>query len=88
VIAEKIARKTDMQIVAVEDITEHYADTLADWRERFHKEIETVKQQGFDDVFCRMWDYYLAYCEGGFRERAISTGQFVFAKPRYRFPRR
>lgn len=88
VIAEKIARKTDMQIVAVEDITEHYADTLADWRERFHKEIETVKQQGFDDVFCRMWDYYLAYCEGGFRERAISTGQFVFAKPCYRFPRR
>ena len=47
-----------------------------------------LKQQGFDDVFCRMWDYYLAYCEGGFRERAISTGQFVFAKPRYRFPRR
>ena len=88
VIAEKIARKTDMQIVAVEDITEHYADTLADWRERFHHEIETVKSQGFDDVFCRMWDYYLAYCEGGFRERAISTGQFVFAKPQYRFPRR
>ncbi|MBJ7550948.1 SAM-dependent methyltransferase [Marinomonas ostreistagni] len=88
VIAEKIARKTDMQIIAVEDITEHYADTLADWRERFHHEIETVKSQGFDDVFCRMWDYYLAYCEGGFRERAISTGQFVFAKPQYRFPRR
>ncbi|WP_417551788.1 class I SAM-dependent methyltransferase [Marinomonas fungiae] len=88
VIAEKIATKTDMQIVAVEDITEHYADTLADWRERFHSAIETVRQQGFDDVFCRMWDYYLAYCEGGFRERAISTGQFVFAKPHYRFSHR
>ncbi|SBS29902.1 Cyclopropane-fatty-acyl-phospholipid synthase [Marinomonas aquimarina] len=87
VIADKVARKTDLQIVALEDITEHYADTLADWRERFHNALETVKQQGFDDVFCRMWDYYLAYCEGGFRERAISTGQFVFAKPRYRFPR-
>lgn len=88
VIADKIAHKTDMQIVAIEDITEHYADTLADWRERFHKAMDSVKQQGFDDVFCRMWDYYFAYCEGGFRERAISTGQFVFAKPSYRFPRR
>lgn len=88
VIAEKISCKTDMQIVALEDITEHYADTLSDWRERFHKKLDVVKNQGFDDVFCRMWDYYLAYCEGGFRERAISTGQFVFAKPHYRFPRR
>lgn len=88
VIANKIASKTDMQIIAIEDITEHYADTLADWSERFHTALETVKQQGFDDVFCRMWHYYLAYCEGGFRERAISTGQFVFAKPNYRFPRR
>lgn len=88
VIAEKVSSKTDMQIVALEDITEHYADTLADWRERFHNAIDRVRAQGFDDVFCRMWDYYLAYCEGGFRERAISTGQFVFAKPRYRFSRR
>lgn len=88
VIAEKVATQTDMQIVALEDITEHYADTLADWRQRFHKAMDSVRAQGFDDVFCRMWDYYLAYCEGGFRERAISTGQFVFAKPHYRFPHR
>lgn len=85
VIAEKISSKTDMQIVHLEDITEHYADTLRDWRERFFDRLETVKTMGFDDVFCRMWEFYLAYCEGGFRERAISTGQFVFAKPNYRF---
>lgn len=88
VIADKVANKTNMQIIDVEDITEHYADTLQDWRTRFFANLDAVKQQGFDDVFCRMWDFYLAYCEGGFRERAISTGQFVFAKPNFRFQRR
>ncbi|MEP2617567.1 MAG: cyclopropane-fatty-acyl-phospholipid synthase family protein, partial [Marinomonas sp.] len=84
VIAHKIASKTDMQIVGLEDITEHYAKTLADWRTRFHEARHHVLDMGFDDVFCRMWDFYLAYCEGGFKERAISTGQFVFAKPEHR----
>jgi len=84
VIAHKIATKTDMQIIALEDITEHYAKTLADWRTRFHASYREVKDMGFDDVFCRMWDFYLAYCEGGFKERAISTSQFVFAKPDHR----
>lgn len=85
VIAHKVALKTDMQIIGLEDITEHYAKTLADWRERFHAARRDVMDMGFDDVFCRMWDFYLAYCEGGFKERAISTGQFVFAKPEHRF---
>ncbi|MCV2403509.1 cyclopropane-fatty-acyl-phospholipid synthase family protein [Marinomonas sp. C2222] len=84
VIADKIASKTDMQIIGLEDITEHYAKTLADWRTRFHNVKHTVSDMGFDDVFCRMWDFYLAYCEGGFKERAISTGQFIFAKPEHR----
>ncbi|MBJ7538019.1 SAM-dependent methyltransferase [Marinomonas transparens] len=84
VIAHKIASKTDMQIIGLEDITEHYAKTLADWRVRFHAARRDVIEMGFDDVFCRMWDFYLAYCEGGFKERAISTGQFVFAKPKHR----
>lgn len=84
VIAHKIALKTDMQIVGLEDITEHYAKTLADWRTRFHAARHEVTNMGFDDVFCRMWDFYLAYCEGGFKERAISTGQFIFAKPDHR----
>lgn len=46
---------------------------------------EEVRAQGFDDMFERMWEFYLAYCEGGFRERIISTVQMTFAKPGYRF---
>lgn len=86
VIADHLARDTDMQMVHLRDITEDYALTLAHWRARFMDKLETVKQMGFDDNFIRMWDYYLSYCEGGFRERIISTVQLAFAKPGYRLP--
>ncbi len=81
VIASGIRRCTNMMMVDLQDIGLDYAETLKQWRTRFHQRLEEVKGQGFDEVFCRMWDYYLAYCEGGFRERAISTVQVVFAKP-------
>jgi cyclopropane-fatty-acyl-phospholipid synthase len=85
VIADHLARDTDMQMVHLRDITPDYALTLAHWRERFMAAQEQVKQQGFDDTFIRMWEFYLAYCEGGFRERIIGTVQLAFAKPGYRF---
>ncbi|MGI9284616.1 MAG: class I SAM-dependent methyltransferase [Pseudomonadales bacterium] len=84
VIAEHAAAHSDMQIVALEDITEHYARTLAIWRQRFHLQLDKVKLQGFDETFVRMWEYYLAYCEGGFIERTIGTSQFLMAKPGFR----
>ena len=86
VISRHIARDTNMQIVAMRDITEDYAQTLEDWRERFLAQREAVQDQGFDQTFLRMWEFYLAYCEGGFRERAISTVQLTFADSAYRFP--
>jgi cyclopropane-fatty-acyl-phospholipid synthase len=85
IISDHIARDTDMQIVDLRDITADYARTLAAWRERFLAQRETVRAQGFDETFLRMWEFYLAYCEGGFRERIISTVQITFAKPGYRF---
>ncbi len=47
---------------------------------------EEVRGMGFSEEFVRMWEYYMCYCEGGFRERIISTVQLSFAKPGYRFP--
>ena len=85
VIGQHLRRDTDMQMVHLKDITDHYADTLAAWRERFFDRIDDVRRQGFDETFVRMWDFYLCYCEGGFRERVIGTVQLTFAKPGYRF---
>jgi len=84
IIFSTLARCTDMHCVGLEDITRFYARTLQEWRERFLAALPEVKAMGFDDVFIRMWEFYLAYCEGGFRERQINTTQFVFAKPEAR----
>jgi len=86
VMAQHLTKHSDLQIVNLRDITQHYAQTLAAWRERFWENEDAVRAQGFDDMFLRMWDYYLCYCEGGFRERVISTVQLCAAKPGYRFP--
>lgn len=82
VIAKHLRKDTDMQMIGLEDITFHYAKTLKLWRERFFANIEQVREQGFDDTFIKMWEFYLCYCEGGFMERVISTSQILMAKPR------
>jgi cyclopropane-fatty-acyl-phospholipid synthase len=84
VIADHLARDTDMQMVHLRDITRDYALTLAHWRERFLAAQDAVNAMGFDEQFIRMWEFYLAYCEGGFAERIIGTVQLAFAKPGYR----
>lgn len=83
-IAAQLSRHTDMQMVGMEEIGEHYALTLTHWRQRFCAAVDEVKALGFDDTFIRMWEYYLSYCEGGFAERVIGTGQFLLAKPQWR----
>jgi len=86
VIATLTGSHTDMQLVDTLDITAHYADTLAAWRKRFHARAEAIRALGYGEDFMRLWDYYFCYCEGGFRERAIGTAQFLLAKPQYRPP--
>jgi cyclopropane-fatty-acyl-phospholipid synthase len=70
-----------MKLLDLEDITPHYARTLRTWRERFFANIEAVKELGYPDSFIRMWEYYLCYCEAGFRERYIGDAQMIFTKP-------
>jgi cyclopropane-fatty-acyl-phospholipid synthase len=78
------ARYSGTVLVSLEDMGHDYAETLAAWRARFEAERARVIELGFDERFVRMWRFYLAYCEGGFRERAISDVQLLFAGPAYR----
>ena len=57
-----------------------YARTLSDWRDRFLSAWPQLVPMGFDERFRRMWEYYLAYCEAGFRTGNIDVRQMVFAK--------
>ncbi|MGA2596261.1 MAG: cyclopropane-fatty-acyl-phospholipid synthase family protein, partial [Bryobacteraceae bacterium] len=79
-ILNSLLRSTRLSLFHVEDIGLHYAYTLAEWRRRFHDSIGEVRALGFDEKFCRMWDYYLAYCEGAFRERHIGDVQLMLTK--------
>ena len=57
-----------------------YARTLKMWRERFWNAWETIQPLGFDDRFKRMWEFYLYYCEAGFRTEFIDVRQMVYAR--------
>jgi len=75
---------SDLSVAHVEEFAAHYAQTLRLWRKRFFAKLDAVYQQGFDERFVRMWEFYLCYCEGGFLERAIGTKQIILAKPLFR----
>lgn len=77
-------RSSDLALIALEDFGLSYARTLQAWRERFLAQLPAVRAQGFDERFIRLWEFYLAYCEGGFRERSIGVSHLVMAKPGWR----
>ncbi len=79
-IERSLVRATGMKLFNLEDIGMHYSLTLREWRRRFLDRLPEVREQGFDDRFVRMWDYYLAYCEGAFREGYIGDVQLVLTK--------
>jgi cyclopropane-fatty-acyl-phospholipid synthase len=83
-ISKSVTKATRMQIVDVEDLSAHYVETLRRWRERFDERIDDVKALGLDERFCRLWRFYLAYCEAGFSERHCTVNQIVLAGPQWR----
>jgi cyclopropane-fatty-acyl-phospholipid synthase len=58
-----------------------YARTLQQWYETFKAQLHAVREQGFDDRFLRTWEFYLAYCEAGFRAQSLDVVQFTLEKP-------
>ncbi|WP_026376957.1 SAM-dependent methyltransferase [Aestuariibacter salexigens] len=83
VINKHLKQHTDLMIRDLHDIGLDYARTLRDWHHAFMDNFELLKQDGYDNRFARMWQYYLNYCEGGFLERTISTVQLVLSKPAF-----
>jgi cyclopropane-fatty-acyl-phospholipid synthase len=66
--------KAGLVIEAVETFGQSYAQTLNAWRARFDEAWPQIAEQGFPPRFKRLWDYYLAYCEAGFRAGALDVG--------------
>ncbi|HZJ04050.1 MAG TPA: cyclopropane-fatty-acyl-phospholipid synthase family protein [Nocardioidaceae bacterium] len=74
-IDEVLAQHTSMHVSQVAPMGQHYAHTLRLWREKFLANWSSVAALGFDDTFRRMWEFYLAYCEAGFRTGYLDVAQ-------------
>ena len=74
------AKKTGLEFTQCNSYGAHYSNTLKIWREKFFKSWEHISKQGFDNTFKRMWNFYLSYCEAGFRSKNIDLIQFSLLK--------
>ena len=80
-ILESVRNESNLVLTHSEDTGFHYARTLRDWCERFMANREQLESMGYDQAFRRLWNFYFAYCEAGFSERAIGVSQLILAKP-------
>lgn len=81
-LGEAIRDNSRFFVSHAEDIGLDYGQTLRDWRQRFlHSVQQGLHPPRLDEKFVRTWNYYLSYCEGGFRARVINTLQLVLSRP-------
>ncbi|MEV7773507.1 class I SAM-dependent methyltransferase [Kitasatospora sp. NPDC086791] len=79
-VTETAARHTRLRVAGVDAYGPHYAETLRLWRERFTERSAQVAALGFDEVFRRMWELYLAYSEAGFRTGYLDVQQVLLTR--------
>ena len=73
---ENLIKKNGLKLEKINTYSDDYARTLAAWRKNFLCAWEKISPLGFDEYFKRMWEFYLSYCEGGFKSRNINLIQF------------
>lgn len=74
-IEETAGLHTDLRVTAVDAFGRHYAHTLRRWRQAFDSAWPRIRELGFDEVFRRKWEFYLAYCEAGFQSGYLDVAQ-------------
>ncbi len=74
-----VIERTGLLVTDIEILRLHYAETLKAWRERFMAHRDEAKAL-YDERFCRMWEFYLAACECGFRHCGLMVFQIQLAK--------
>ena len=79
---EEEAQRAGLRLETVELFGDGYARTLVEWRRRFLENWSQIEALGFNSSFRKLWDYYLCYCEGGFRSGAINVGLYKLTHAR------
>ena len=75
-----LTHSTQLTVTRLESFGQHYARTLAEWRERFRRNLKAVEALGLGQRFQRMWEFYLTWCEGAFLEGYINVAQLLLAR--------
>ena len=77
---DALAAHTTLRVTRQRELRPHYARTLRLWRERFLGQWPHIHAQGFDETFRRMWEFYLAYSEAGFRSGYLGVSQLQMTR--------
>jgi len=77
---KKLSSKSGLVIDDYKLYGEHYSNTLQKWRKSFLNSWDVISRQGFNISFKNMWDFYLSYCEAGFKSKNIDLIQFSLCK--------
>lgn len=80
-LSSAMASSSQLTIEKIDSFPTHYAQTLREWRKRFHQRLDDIRKLGFGEDFIRTWEYYFYYCEAGFSERVISVVQLQISRP-------
>ena len=70
-----LINKNKLNLLKINSYPDDYAKTLNVWKENFFKTWDNISPLGFDETFKRMWEFYLSYCEAGFKARNINLIQ-------------
>ena len=70
-----LIEKNKLNLIKVNSYPDDYAKTLANWKINFFKAWNNITPLGFDETFKRMWEFYLSYCEAGFKSKNINLIQ-------------
>ena len=76
----KLSNANGLKFEECKSYGSHYSSTLSIWRDKFLNKWGDISKQGFDNTFKRMWDFYLSYCEAGFKSKNIDLIQFSLQK--------
>ena len=80
-VIDQITRdETTIRLTGQLEMGSHYAETLRRWDRRFLAQREAVLALGFDDLFMRVWHFYLAYSQAGFASGYINVSQLTFTR--------
>ena len=79
-ILEDLAEKANLRTAGHRAFAQDYARTLSEWCYRFWEAWPGIKPLGFDDRFKRLWEFYLQYCEAGFRAKNINVRQIIYER--------